>query len=516
MAIDYIVVGGGSAGCVIASRLSEDPEASVLLIEAGPEATEPLIDMPFAFSQLLKSDLDWDNESEREMGLRERRIHLARGKVIGGSSAINALIYMRGNRLDFDSWERAGNRGWSYDEVLPYFKKAEDNARWGDPFHGRGGPLAVADNPTPHDLTDAMIAGAVEAGIEANDDPNGADQDGAGRWQATQRGGRRSSTGRAYVDPVRSRPNLSVLTEATAIGLEFEGDRAVGVRYLHRGEAKTAGCEREVILAAGSFNSPQVLMLSGIGPAEDLAAFGIPCREDLPVGRNLQDHLIAMVNWRTERPSMNEAWTPENLERWERDGGGPIASNVGEGGAFIRVRPDAPAPDIQLTFCPVMVGHDFLSAPTDNALCVGPILLKPRARGAVTLRTALPTSKVRVHNAYLTDEEDRRTLVDGVRAALAIAEQPALRDVIAGPLLTPASDSYADCLEFVERNAHTLYHPVGTCSMGAVVDAECRVFGHQGLRVVDASVMPEIPRANTNAATIMIAERAADLIRGRG
>ena len=255
-------------------------------------------------------------------------------------------------------------------------------------------------------------------------------------------------------------------------------------------------------------------MLSGIGPAPDLASLGIPCREDLPVGRNLQDHVIVMLNWLTERESMMNAWTPENVERWKRDGGGPVASNVGEGGAFIRTAADISAPDIQLTFCPVMIRDDFLLPATDHALAVGPVLLTPTSRGAVTLRTSLPISKVRVSNNYLSTEADRRTMLQGVRAALEIAAQPAMQDATSEPFLVPSDDSDAACLAFVERYAHTLYHPVGTCAMGAVVDNECRVFGHGGLRVVDASVMPEIPRANTNAATIMVAERAADLIRG--
>jgi len=510
---DYVIVGGGSAGCVLARRLSDDPDVNVVLLEAGPDALEPLIEIPFAFSQLLKSDLDWDNESEREPHLGDRRIHLARGKVLGGSSAINALIYLRGNRLDFDSWERAGFCGWSFEDVLPYFKRAEDNEQLGDPYHGKGGPLAVSDNPTPHELVDAVIAAALQAGIAANEDPNGAVQDGVGRWQSTQRSGRRSSTADGYLGPVRARPNLRVITDAEATKVNFESDRAVGVEYLRHGELKNASCQREVILSAGSFNSPKLLLLSGIGPAADLARLGIACRENLPVGRNLQDHLIVMLNWLTDGESMKDAWTPENMARWEDDGTGPLASNVGEGGAFIRTRSALPAPDIQLTFCPVMLGDDFLVPPMDHGLSLCPVLLKPASRGVVSLRTSLPISKVRVQNSYLAEDDDRRTMIDGVRACLNIAEQAALREVTTGPSLVPASDSDADCLDFVERNAQTLYHPVGTCAMGAVVDRECRVLGHECLRVVDASVMPEIPRANTNAATIMVAERAADFIK---
>jgi len=285
--------------------------------------------------------------------------------------------------------------------------------------------LAVSDNPTPHQLVDTVIAAAVQAGIEENEDQNGAIQDGVGRWQSTQRDGRRSSTAAGYLGPVRGRPNLGVITDAEATEIDFVGDRAVGVQFLRHGEPQAARCRQEVILSAGSFNSPKLLLLSGIGPAADLAPLGIACREDLPVGRNLQDHLIVMLNWLTDRESMKDAWTPENLARWEEDGSGPMASNVGEGGAFIRTRSDLSAPDIQLTFCPVMLSDDFLVPPTDHAVSLGPVLLKPESRGVVSLRTSLPISKVRVRNDYLTTENDRRTMIDGVRASLEIAEQEA-------------------------------------------------------------------------------------------
>lgn len=512
---DYVIVGAGSAGCVLTGRLSEDPDVSVLLLEAGPPDTAPEIRIPFAFPALFKSSLDWDLLGEKEPGLGGRRLYLPRGRMIGGCGSINAMIYLRGHRLDFDDWAADGATGWSYDEVLPYFKRSEDNERGEDAFHGVGGPLSICDSRSLQPLVDAMLEAAVQAGYEHIPDLNVDRPEGVSRFQVNQRNGWRCSTADAFLHPVTDRPNLEVRSSVFAQRIVFEGDRAVGVEIVQDGKVETVRAEREVILSAGAYQSPVLLMLSGVGPEDDLALFGIPVRENLPVGQNLQDHCMVNTNYTTDRQSLFGAFTPDNLELLEKEGRGPLSSNIPEAGGFFRTRDGLSAPDIEFHFSPSIFFDEGLNAPTESGYAFGPVLIKPAARGFVKLRTPMADSKPLVLCNFLTTEEDRRSVIGGVRIALEIASQPALKAVERAPFSVPDSDSDADILDWVERCAQTVYHPTSTCAIGPVVDPELRVHGTEGLRVVDASVMPTITRANTHAATIMIAEKAADLILGK-
>lgn len=512
-AYDYVIVGAGSAGCVLAGRLSEDADARVALIEAGGEDTQPEIRIPAAFPALFKSSLDWDLEGEPEPGLDNRRLYLPRGRVLGGCSSINAMIYVRGHRVDYDGWAAAGCDGWSYDEVLPYFKRSEDNERGEDAYHGTGGPVSVSDGRSMHPLVDTMLEAARQAGHEHNPDFNGARQEGVGRFQLTQRGGFRWSSADAFLRPAQPRPNLEIITRALALRILFEGDRAVGVEIARDGQVQQVRAEREVILAAGAYQSPVLLMLSGIGPEDQLTPFGIEVREALAVGQHLQDHCMAQVNYLTDEPSLFMATTPENVALLESEGRGPLTSNIPEAAGFFRSRPGLEAPDIEFHFAPSMFFDEGLSAPADHGYCFGPVVIAPSSRGRVMLRTPLPDSKPRVLCNFLTTEDDRQSMLAGMRMALEIARQSPLQAVARAPFSVPDSDSDEDLMAFIKRVSQTVYHATSTCAMGEVVDPALRVHGCEGLRVVDASVMPTITRGNTNAPTIMIAERAADLIR---
>jgi choline dehydrogenase len=512
---DYVIVGAGSAGCVLAARLSEDPDVNVALLEAGGGDSRAEIAMPIAFPMLLKSSVDWDLLGEEEPGLGGRRLYLPRGKVVGGSGSINAMIYIRGNRADYDEWAAGGAEGWSYDDVLPYFKRSEDNERGEGVFHGTGGPLRVSDSRAMSPLVEAMLEASRLAGHEHNPDFNGAVQDGVGRFQLTQRNGLRCSTAAAFLHPVEERPNLDVITDAMALRILFDGARAVGVEVSRGGKVEEIRADREVILSAGAYQSPVLLLISGIGPAADLALLGLEVRESLPVGHNLQDHCMAQLNYETDEPTLFGVYTPENFELLDREGRGPLTSNIAEAGAFFRTRPGLAAPDLQFHYAPSMFYDQGLTAPHASGYCFGPVVIKPTSRGQVMLRAPLADSKPRVLCNFLTTEEDRRCMIAGVRIALEIAEQEPLKRVLRKPFSVPAGDSDDEIVDFVLRAAQTVYHPTSTCAIGSVVDPELRVYGIEGLRVVDASVMPTITRGNTNAATIMIAEKAADLINER-
>ena len=515
---DYVIVGAGSAGCVLAARLGEDPDVKVAVIEAGPPDTDLEIQTPLAAPQMWQSSRwDWGFLSEPEPGLAGRRNHLPRARVVGGCSTHNEMIYIRGNRADYDDWAAMGLSGWGYEDVLPYFKRAEDNERGESYYHGVGGPLTVSDGRSLHPLVGACIDAAVEAGIERTDDHNGATQEGAGWFQVTQRNGKRCSTALAYLHPAARRGNLEVLTDALATRIVFEGERAVGVELLRNNELETVRAEREVIVCAGAYQSPQLLLLSGLGPADELQALGIEPRADLPVGRNLQDHPLVSVGWLTDHEDLvRAAMRQENVDLFEREGRGPFTSSLAEGGAFIRTRSELEAPDIQFHLAAAApIREPMLDPPVDDdGYTIAPTLIKPSSRGGVTLRSPLAHARPRILHNYLTTEDDLRSMVDGVRVALDVGSRPALQKLQRADFAVPRSDSDADIVDFLRQRAHTIFHPVGTCALGAVVDAELRVYGVPALRVVDASVMPTIPRGNTNAPTIMVAEKAADLIRG--
>ena len=513
---DYVIVGAGSAGSVLAHRLTEDEGATVALIEAGGPDEAQEVHIPLAFGYLFKTPLDWDLDTEPEPQLGNRRAYLPRGRVFGGSSSINAMVYMRGNRVDYDGWAAGGAAGWGWTDVLPYFLKAEDNERGPSSLHATDGPLTVSDGRSNHPLALAFVKAAVEAGHPRNEDFNGERQEGVGFYQVTQRDGMRCSAADAYLRPALERGNLTVLANTVATRVVLNGTRATGVEVaLPDGESEVVGASREVILSAGAYESPKLLNLSGIGPEPVLTALGLPVAADLPAGRNLQDHLMVLMNWRTQVETLITALTPENLVLLLTEGQGPLASNVAEAGGFFHSRPGLDAPDIQFHQGPVLFHQEGLGPLLEHAVTLAPGLVAPTSRGEVVPRVPQPGAQPRIRHNYLATEEDRAAIYQAVRIALDIARRPAMREVTTGPFNTPASDSGADIAAFVAQNAMTLYHPTSTCAMGSVVDPQLRVLGFEGLRVVDASVFPTIPRGNTNAPTIMVAEKAADLIRGR-
>ena len=518
---DYVIVGAGSAGCVLAARLSEDPQTRVLLIEAGPPDTNDLIHIPAAFSALFRSEYDWDHATLWEAQLHNRRIYLPRGRMLGGSSSLNAMIYIRGNHADYDEWrDEHGCAGWGFDEMLPYFKRAEDNERGADAWHGSGGPLSVIEGRARMPMAELFLRAAEAYGLHPNPDFNGAAQDGIGWYQVTHRNGARASTAVCYLHPVEDRPNLEVRTRHHTLRLLFDGTRAVGAAGLTgAGEDFEVRAEREVIVACGAYDSPKLLMLSGIGRAAELELLQIAQVTESPeIGANLQDHPNAGCGWLSSREdSLFGALNDENLARFQ-EGEGPLTSTVAEAGGFLRTREGLEEPDIQLHFAAAPFGGEGLAPAEAHGLALGACVLKPRSRGYVAIGTPEPTAKpIIVHN-YYDDPDDMRTAVDGVRATMEIGRHSPLAECISEPLYAPASDSDADIEAHIRTTMQTLYHPVGTCRMGpdesSVVDTELRVRGVQGLRVVDASVMPTVPRGNTNAPTIAVAERAADLIRG--
>jgi choline dehydrogenase len=516
---DYVIVGAGSAGCVLARRLSEDPGVRVLLIEAGGEDTNELIHMPIAFGALFRSDVDWDYSSHYEPGCNGRRIYLPRGKVLGGSSSINAMVYMRGNRVDYDGWRERGCTGWGWADMLPCFLRAEDNERGAGEFHGVGGPLAVSDLRYRSPISEVALEAALAAGLSANDDFNGAEQDGVGFYQVTQRNGQRASTAACYLHPVADRANLSVQTHVQITRVRFAGERAIGVSGVQFGRPVEFDAEREVILCAGTYGSPQLLMLSGIGRPDELAALGIAPTVELPgVGRNLSDHPVSAVAARCAGPDgLFGATSAQNLDRYAA-GRGPLTSNVAEAGGFIRTRDGLPAPDIQLFMMPVLYTEEGLAPVGAHGVSIGACLLTPRARGELRLVSPDPTAKPCIVHNYYHHPEDLRSHIEGLRVAMRILAGAPLAGRLADPVSLPASDSDADLIAHIRATAQTIYHPVGTCTMGidddAVVDPELRVRGIEGLRVVDASVMPTVPHGATNAPTIALAERAAALIKG--
>ncbi|MGH2866972.1 MAG: GMC family oxidoreductase [Solirubrobacteraceae bacterium] len=522
---DYIVVGAGSAGCVLAARLSEDPNVHVTLIEAGGRDRSPNIKVPLAFPKQFHSKLDWDYETEPEPGANGRRLYIPRGKSLGGSSSMNAMLYVRGRPLDFDLWERAGAEGWGWEEVRPYFLRSEDNVRGPSEFHAAGGPLRVSELRSPRPYVTTLLSASQAAGIPYVPDYNGPEQDGVSMFQVTQQGGRRWSAADAFLRPALERPNLEVVIRAQVLGLELEGSRVAGVRIaggLGR-RPRTLRAGREVILSAGAINSPQLLMLSGIGPADELRRHGIEVRHDLPgVGRNLQDHPFITMLWEVRGDdTLFGAEKPVHLLEWALRHSGKLTSPAAEVCAFVRTRSGLPAADIQFHMGALYFEDHGAEEHDAPAAVIGPVLVTPASRGEITLRSADPTAKPKILTNSLTEPEDVASMVAGMELAREIAAQEPMRSTIVrelkpGPAVTSAREDLEAALR---ERVELIYHPVGTCRMGtdddAVVDPALRVRGLEGLRVVDASVMPVITGGNTNAPTIMIAERAADLIRDR-
>jgi choline dehydrogenase len=521
---DYIVVGAGSAGCVLAARLSEDPDVKVLLIEAGPPDTLENIHIPLGVASIARSAVDWDMWTGHEPGCDGRRVYLPRGKTLGGSSSTNAMVYIRGNRADYDGWRDMGCDGWGYDDLLPYFKRAEDNERGESYYHGTGGPLTVSEGRHPNPMMDAVVDAGIQAGLAANDDFNGPSQDGVGHYQLTQRDGKRCSTAVAYLHPAMERPNLTVECGVQVERIVFEGTRAIGVAGSRIGQPLEWNCEREVILSAGAYQSPQLLMLSGIGPAGHLISRLImPVADRQMVGQNLQDHVTVWSMWRSDEPvSLAEAMSPQNVETnlglFMTEGRGPLTSNLAQSGGFARTSTSLDAPDLQIHAIPGILSEDPAFLEQEHGVSIGVCLLTPRSQGEVFLATPEPSAKPHIMHRYFADQEDLRRMEAGVALVMEMARQQALSAYCSQPEQVPTSGAERDMDSFIRRHAQTLYHPVGTCAMGpseeAVVDTELRVRGVEGLRVVDASVMPTVPRGNTNAPTIAIAERASDLIRG--
>jgi choline dehydrogenase len=519
---DYIVIGAGSAGSVVAARLSEDPATSVLVLEGGPPDDLPEIAMPAATPALWGGPLTWGDATVPQRHAARRVIPWPSGRTLGGSSSINGMIYIRGNPLDYDNWRDAyGCTGWGHADLLPYFLRAEDQQRGGSAWHGTGGPLRVEDQRYEHPLSRAWLEAAIAWGLPGNEDFNGAHQEGAGHYQVTQRGGRRWSAADAYLRPAMARPNLTVETGAHVTRLLLEGERATGVRYLHHGTVREAGATREVVVACGAVKSPQLLLLSGIGPADDLRAHDLPVVVDAPaVGAGLQDHPMVLTGWRA--PGTRNLWeeaTADNLERWRREGRGPMASFGAEAGGFTRSSGDHPAPDLQFGAIPGPPPLPELGPPTQRAVGTLVGAVHVRSRGRVTLASADPAARPQIDPAYFAAEDDLEVLVAGVRIVREIAAREPLASITDGELMPGEEVDDDDRVrEWVRATAGTMFHPTGTCAMGgaaeAVCDPELRVRGVAGLRVVDASVMPATPRGNTNAPTIAVAERAADLIRG--
>ncbi|MBV9096068.1 MAG: GMC family oxidoreductase N-terminal domain-containing protein [Streptosporangiaceae bacterium] len=526
-AYDYIIAGAGSAGCVLAARLSADSGVRVLLLEAGPADDAIEIRAPAALARLFQTAYDWNYRTVPQHYAAGRSLYWPRGKVLGGSSSMNAMIYIRGHRADYDAWrDEYGCTGWGYADLMPYFRRAEDNSRGASPYHGAGGPLAVTDARYKSASCEAFVAAAHEQGAAANDDFNGPRQDGVGWYQVTQRAGRRCSAATAYLHPAATRPNLTVRTEALVTKVLIEGGRATGVHYLDRGEPVTARADAEVILCGGAVNSPQLLMLSGIGPADHLVDSGIAVAADSPgVGANLSDHPMLPVAWST--PRVRGLWEKTGnagVLRWQLTHRGPLASNIAEAGGFAHSAPGLPAPDIQLYALPAAFRDQGLADPAERAMTVLVGLVDVKSRGRITLRSADPRHRPAIDPGYLSDADsaDARALVAGLKMArefVTARPMATICDSELAPGVQVRSD--AELLAYVQASIVTMYHPVGTCAIGpqsrqgSVVDPELRVHGVAGLRVADASVMPAAPRGNTNAPTIAIAERAADLIAGR-
>jgi choline dehydrogenase len=522
---DYVIVGAGSAGCVLANRLSADGKNSVLLLEAGPKDTNPWIHVPLGYGRLFKEKaVNWMYQTEPEPGLEGRTVFQPRGKVLGGSSSINGLLYVRGQHEDYDRWRQRGNAGWGYDDVLPYFKKAENQQRGADDFHGVGGPQAVSNLSLADPLSAAFIAAAEETGIPRNDDFNGATQEGAGFFQTTTSRGRRASTAVAYLRPAKGRNNLSVETSALAQRIGFDGRRAVTVEYRTEGNLRTVRARKEILVCSGAFNSPKLLQLSGVGPAELLRNHGIDVVLDAPgVGSDLQDHMQVRVIMRcTQRITLNDVVNSPVRKvlaglQYAAFRTGPLSIAAGTSGAFFKTNPRLATPDIQIHFLPFSTDKMGEKLHTFSGFTASVCQLRPESRGSLRIRSADPATPPEIRINYLATEGDRTTVVEGLKILRRILQAPALRPYVVEEVDPGAGVSTdEELLNHCRQRGSTIYHPTSTCRMGsdplAVVDQRLRVRGIEGLRVVDGSIMPDLVSGNTNAPIIMIAEKASDMI----
>ncbi|MCU0805576.1 MAG: choline dehydrogenase [Burkholderiales bacterium] len=522
---DFVVIGAGTAGCVLANRLTADGRRRVTLLEAGPRDRYLWIHVPIGYGKtMFHPRYNWGFHTEPEAGMNGRKVYWPRGRGLGGSSSINGLIYVRGQPEDYDAWAAAGNRGWSWHDVLPYFRRLEHNTRGADPFHGADGPLWCSDIPATHELMEAIIRAGESLGVPRNDDFNGARQEGVGYYQLFTRHGWRCSTAVAYLRPAEKRANLRTVTDAHATQILFAGRRAVGVRFVQGGEAREVRAAQGVILAAGALQSPQLLQLSGVGPAAFLQGQGVPVVHDLPgVGENLQDHLQLRLMYRVRKPittndDLASAWRRMKIGlQWLVSRSGPLAIGINQGGLFTRVLPESATPDVQFHFA--TLSADMAGAkPHPWPGCTFSVCqLRPESRGHVRLKSRDPLAAPAMQPNYLSAELDRRTAVAALKFARRLAQAPALADYIESEY-RPGDSVRTDAalLEFARDYGATIFHPSGTCKMGldrlAVVDERLRVHGLAGLRVVDCSVMPTLVSGNTNAPVVMIAEKAADLI----
>jgi choline dehydrogenase-like flavoprotein len=517
---DYIVVGAGSAGAVLAGRLSEDPSSRVLLVEAGGSHKHLNVQVPAAFSTQFKTKLDWEYYTEPEAELGGRRIYHPRAKMLGGCSSMNAMIYIRGNRHDYDSWAKGGATGWSYDEVLPLFRRSEANSRGESVYHGAEGPLHIEDPRSPNAVSEKIVDAMVATGFSRNDDFNGAEQTGAGFYQLTQKRGKRWTTADGYLTPARHRDNLTVLTNAHVLRVRVSNGQATGIEVERDGRQEFYGAEREVVLSAGALNTPQLLMLSGIGPADHLAQHGISTVVDNPnVGAHLMDHPLVLMNWEASaKGTLHGAQSPVQLANFLARRRGLLTSNVGEAGGFFHTRSGDEAPDMQLIVAPGYFFDHGFSTHAAPALAMGLSLVGSKSRGQVRLRSADPKDKVSTHFNYLSDRADLDAFVAGVDRAREIAAAAPLRGIIRKELHPGgAAQTRAEVEQSIRREMEHTYHPSCTARIGdevdGVVDPELRVHGVAGLRVADASVFPTVPHGNTHAPTVLVGEKAADLIR---
>lgn len=516
---DYIIVGAGAAGCALANRLSENPDKEVLLVEAGKADKKREIHIPAAFTRLFKTEYDWNYQSIPQPYAGDREMYLPRGKVLGGSTSMNAMIYIRGHRVDFDQWAALGNRGWDYDSVLPYFLRSEGNSSANGAYHSQEGEVHVSDLSEPFSVSEAFVRAGAELGYPTNPDFNGNRQEGFGLYQVTQKHGRRFSAARAFLEDAEKRPNLTILKQAQVLRVLIENSRAVGVEVkipTHIQEYRAS----EVILSAGAYNSPQLLMLSGVGDPDHLQEMGIGVKHALAgVGQNLQDHLIVpMVFQNRDHHTLEEAESLKSFTHYLFWGEGPLSSNIAEAGGFIKTSNDLPAPDIQYHFAPGFFLNHGLNRPEQgHGFSLGPTLLQPESIGQVRLQSKNPYQAPAIDHNYLSEEKDVETLINGMRIGYELLKTRALGRYFKDYHLPNRKLVQPGELErHIRHHSQTLYHPVGTCKMGqddmAVVDEQLRVRGIEGLRVADASIMPRVIRGNTQAASIMIGEKAADMI----